>query len=136
VQFHCVTVYDECPLGHARAYVSFDVLRRYLAYQNYEVIYVQNFTDIDDKIIAHAKKQLKEGEDMQVAVKALAKRNIDSYFEVMDALGVKRATTYPKATDHITHMIAMIEVLIKKGVAYASGGDVFLTPEKTFEKYL
>lgn len=130
-----VTVYDECHLGHARAYVCFDVLRRYLEYSGYKVQYIQNFTDIDDKIITRAQEMLADDEgDMKHKVQLLSQRYIDGYFEVMDALGVQRASDYPLATDHIGEMIAMIETLIEKGAAYAVDGDVFYEVSQ-FENY-
>lgn len=127
-----VTVYDECHLGHARAYVSFDVLRRYLQYKGYCVRYVQNFTDIDDKIIARAQEQ--GAEDMAQAVKDVSEHFIERYFDVMDALGVLRADEYPKATEHIEDMIAMIVSLIERGHAYDVDGEIFFAVN-TFESY-
>jgi cysteinyl-tRNA synthetase len=113
-----VTVYDECHIGHARAYICFDVIRRYLEYRGYEVFHIQNFTDVDDKIIARANE---EG----IGFDALAGRNIKSYFEVMDTLGIERASIYPRATEYIGGMIDMIGKLVDGGYAYAAGGDVF-----------
>jgi cysteinyl-tRNA synthetase len=121
-----VTVYDECHLGHARAYVAFDIVRRYLEYKGFEVTYIQNFTDIDDKIIKRAleirgdnNKTLKE------CAQELVEEHIESYFQVMDKLGIKRASLYPKATEHIKEMIEIIDALVKKGFAYESAGDVY-----------
>ncbi|MBG91219.1 MAG: cysteine--tRNA ligase [Actinobacteria bacterium] len=112
-----VTVYDQCHIGHARAYVVFDCLRRYLSHLGYNVTYVQNFTDIDDKII---NRSAQLGEDCQV----LTERYIQAYFEDMDALGIQRANIYPKATQHINEMLDLIQSLIDKGVAYEAQGDV------------
>lgn len=122
-----VTVYDDCHMGHARTYVTFDVIRRYLEYRGYEVSHIQNFTDVDDKIIRRAIEEgTTEGE--------LAERFIGEYFKVMDALHVKRATAYPRATDAVPEMIEMIEKLVRKGHAYESGGDVFFNVE-SFSRY-
>ncbi|OED34845.1 cysteine--tRNA ligase [PVC group bacterium (ex Bugula neritina AB1)] len=113
-----VTVYDECHLGHARAYVVFDILRRYLKYKGYKVRYVQNFTDVDDKIIGKAQHLFDEDKDIFHASKDISECFIARYFEDMDALGILRADEYPKATEHIPEMIEMIQVLIDKGYAY------------------
>ena len=115
-----VTVYDDCHLGHGRAYVVFDCIRRFLEYGGYNVFYVQNFTDIDDKII-------KRANESGLPAKELAEKYIGEYFSDIDALNVKRASVYVKATDMIPDMIAMIEALIQKGFAYESGGDVFFS---------
>ena len=93
-----VTVYDYCHIGHARAYVIFDCIRRHLEHSGYDVKFIQNFTDIDDKIIDRANENKEPFEN-------LTTRFIDAYFEDMDALSIKRATYYPKATDYISHMI-------------------------------
>ena len=122
-----VTVYDYCHVGHARAYVSFDTLRRYLMYSGYDVNYIQNFTDIDDKIINRA-QQL--GQD----IAAVTAQYIQAYFEDMDQLGVMRADAYPRATDYMSQIIDMIEVLIQKGKAYVANGDVCFSID-TFENY-
>ncbi|MBI3892920.1 MAG: cysteine--tRNA ligase [Candidatus Wallbacteria bacterium] len=113
-----VTVYDHCHLGHAVPAVVFDAIRRYLEYRGYLVDFVVNFTDVDDKIInrAHA-----EGSDYL----AVSERFIASYFEDMDRLGVRRASLYPRATQHIPEMHEMIRVLMDKGAAYAVEGDVY-----------
>lgn len=113
-----VTVYDECHIGHARAYVCFDVVRRWLEHRGYDVFHIQNFTDVDDKIIRRANE---EG----IGFLELAERNIKSYFEAMDALGIKRASIYPRATEYVGRMIEVVESLIRNGSAYAAGGDVF-----------
>ena len=132
-----VTVYDDCHLGHARAYVSFDVVRRYLEYKGYRVKHLQNFTDIDDKVIAKArtyKEELSCSEGREItlkeAAKFIAEKYIQEYFKYMDKLSVKRATLFPKATEHIPEMIELIEGLIKKGYAYTVEGDVFFSVEK------
>ncbi|HOO55591.1 MAG TPA: cysteine--tRNA ligase [bacterium] len=122
-----ITAYDVSHIGHARCYINFDVIKRYLEFKGYEVFHIQNFTDIDDKIIQRA------GE-MNVDYRELAERNEKSYLEVMDELGVKRASVYPKATEYIDRMIEFIKELIEKGNAYESGGNVFFDIS-TFENY-
>ncbi len=115
-----VTPYDVCHLGHARAYVTFDMVRRYLEFRGYEVRHVQNFTDVDDKIINKARK---EGDPLKAT--AIAARFIEEYFADMDALGVRRAHFYPKVSEHIPEIIALVERLLKKGMAYEVDGDVY-----------
>lgn len=113
-----VTVYDFCHLGHARGALVFDVIRRYLEYKGYQVTYVRNFTDIDDKIINRA---MEEGCDTGV----IARRYIDAYTKDFEKLGVRPADIEPKATENINEMIDMINTLIENGVAYERDGDVF-----------
>lgn len=122
-----VTVYDYCHLGHARAYVSFDMVRRYLMHRGYDVKFVQNFTDIDDKIIKRAHEA---GQDYQ----ALSKQFIEAYHEDIDRLFVLPATLYTNATDYIVQMQDMIEGLIASGHAYIAGGDVCFSVEN-FKEY-
>ena len=122
-----VTVYDHCHIGHARVYVVFDCVRRYFEYLGYHVTYVQNFTDVDDKIIQKASK-------VQEPIQSLTDRMIDSFFEDMDALNIQRATQYPRATQYIGHMITLIEKMIHEGVAYVADGDVYFSVQ-TFPKY-
>jgi cysteinyl-tRNA synthetase len=122
-----VTVYDVCHIGHARAYVVFDTMRRYLEEVGYDVKYVQNFTDIDDKIIVRAEEQ-------GLNYKEIADKYTASYFEDMDRLHIKRATVYPRATHFIKEMIVIIEGLIEKGHAYESDGEVCFSVE-TFDAY-
>ncbi|PTX58155.1 cysteinyl-tRNA synthetase [Melghirimyces profundicolus] len=112
------TVYNYIHIGNARVFVFFDVVRRYLEYKGYEVTYVQNFTDVDDRLIETAQQ---EG----TTVKELAERYIRAYFEDMDALGVKRADVHPKATEHIGEMVEGIRILLEKGYAYERDGDVY-----------
>ncbi|NJK34559.1 MAG: cysteine--tRNA ligase [Oscillatoriales cyanobacterium SM2_2_1] len=112
-----VTVYDYCHLGHARTYVVWDMVRRYLA-RRYSVTLVQNITDIDDKIIRRA-------EERQVAMSALVAEFIAAYDEDMARLNVLPADRYPRATESIPQMIALIRTLEERGIAYASGGDVY-----------
>jgi len=118
-----VTPYDETHLGHGRAYVVFDVVRRHLEYSGYKVKYIQNITDIDDKII-------KRANELKISIQELTNKYINRYFEVMDKLNVKKATQYPKATEHIKEMIKVIEGLVKKGYAYVVGGDVYFEVSK------
>ena len=110
-----VTVYDHCHIGHARAYVAFDTIKRVLTHFGYNVNHVQNFTDIDDKIINRAN-------ETNTPWKTLTETFIGSYFEDMDALGGIRANQYPLATAFIPQMIALIQDLIDKNIAYV-GSD-------------
>jgi cysteinyl-tRNA synthetase len=123
-----VTVYDYCHIGHARAYISFDVIYRYLKYSGYDVTYVRNYTDIDDKIIKRANQE-------DTGYRTIADRYIQAFDEDMEQLGILKATIEPKATDHISGIIAIIESLIAKGHAYVSEGDVYYGVE-TFPDYL
>ncbi len=133
-----VTVYDDCHLGHARAYVAFDVIRRYLEDKGYKVNYIQNFTDIDDKIINRAREEVASSgdkkADLKEKVKEISERYIKSYFEVMDKLNIKRADKYPKATENIPEMIQMIKILIDRGFAYEVDGNVYFAVEN-FKNY-
>ena len=113
-----MTVQGPPHVGHMRAYVVQDLMRRVLTRRGFEVKCVQNFTDVDDKIIAKAADAGRDWRD-------LAEENIAAFFEAADWLGLKRADVYPRATEHIGEIIAMIETLIEKGHAYAAGGDVF-----------
>ena len=113
-----VTVYDECHIGHAMSYVIFDAIRRYLEFRGYKVKHVQNFTDIDDKIINRANQ-------LGISSSELAEKYINEYFKDMDALNIKRAHVYPKATEEIPKIIEVIQGLIDKGFAYDSGGSVY-----------
>ncbi|MFA5055402.1 MAG: cysteine--tRNA ligase [Dehalococcoidia bacterium] len=113
-----VTPYSDSHIGHAMSYVLFDVIRRYLEYRGYKVRYVQNVTDIDDKLI-------KRANESGSTVKELAERFTASYFEDMDALNIQRADVYPKATEEIPKIIEIIEGLIDKGHAYEANGDVY-----------
>ena len=122
-----VTPYNHPHIGNARPFVTWDVIRRYLTHVGYKVTYVQNFTDVDDKII-----NTSNGEG--VSWDTIANRYIDSYFEVMDALHVKHADVYPRVSEHIDEIIEMIATLIKKGFAYELDGDVYYSVEK-FEDY-
>lgn len=116
-----VTPYDEVHLGHARAYVTFDIVRRHLEASGYAVTYIQNFTDVDDKIIKRAAER-------GIAPRALAQTYIDDYFTQMDLLNIKRADSYPRVTETIPKIIAFIETLVENGSAYATtAGDVFFS---------
>jgi len=121
------TVYDSCHIGHARSVIIFDVIARYLKAIGYDVLYVRNFTDVDDKIIDKANQ-------LGIKSTAVAERFIKEFYEDMDALNVKRATIEPKATDHIKQIIQFIERLIEGGYAYRVEGDVYFSVEK-FEEY-
>ena len=113
------TVYNYFHIGNARPFITFDVLRRQLEREGYEVTFVQNFTDIDDKMIRRANE---EG----ITVKELADRFIAAYYEDAKALGIRPATVHPKATDHIQEIIGLITKLIENGHAYAvPAGDVY-----------
>lgn len=122
-----ITPYDETHLGHARAYVIFDLIRRYLEYSGYKVTFIQNITDIDDKIISKANEKKK-------TIKEISEFYANSYFEVMDKLKVKRAANYPLATEHIKEMIEIISSLVSRDYAYAVHGDVYFSIEK-FKEY-
>jgi cysteinyl-tRNA synthetase len=113
-----VTPYDNCHIGHAMSYIIFDVVRRYLKFRGYKVKYVQNVTDIDDKIIDRATK-------LGIAPAELAQKYTDSYFEDMDALNIERADVYPRATKEIDKIIEVIKTLVDKDYAYPAGGSVY-----------
>ena len=113
-----ITSYDYCHIGHARSSLVFDMAVRYLRYRGYKVTFVRNFTDIDDKIIARAAEQGVDSAE-------LAQRFIDEFYVDMDALGVLKPDLEPRATEHIQEMIELVQELIEKGLAYASGGDVY-----------
>ncbi len=120
VTMYCcgVTVYDYCHLGHARSYIVWDIVRRYLKWRGYQVRYVQNFTDIDDKILNRAKA---EGSSMS----EVSERFINAYFEDIRRLNVLDASEYPRVTEHISSIHQLIKALEEKGYAYAVDGDVY-----------
>ncbi len=118
-----VTVYDFCHIGHARSAVLFDIIFRHLMFSGFQVDYIRNFTDVDDKIINRANEV---GENW----KSLAERFIDEFYTDMDALGVLRPTHEPRATDYIQEIQDLISKLIKRGYAYVAGGDVMFSVEK------
>ncbi len=113
-----VTVYDYCHLGHARSYIVWDTVRRYLQWRGYEVQYVQNFTDIDDKI-------LKRADIEQISMTEVAEKYTAAYFEDLHRLNVRDADNYPLATKHIQEIQDLISDLETKGFAYAVDGDVY-----------
>lgn len=118
-----INPYDYCHIGHARSYVAFDVIRRWLEFSGYQVTHVQNFTDIEDNILQRAAES---GRDWREMVEEFTR----AYFEDFDALGVLRAHHYPRATEHISEMLELIKALVDKGVAYSVDGDVFLEVAK------
>ena len=122
-----ITAYDTCHVGHARSAVVFDVIARYLRYRGYQVTYVKNFTDVDDKIIDKANAE-------KTDIFAIAERYIREHNEDMDALGVARPDRTPRATEHIEGMIALVSKLIANNLAYVIGGDVYFAVEK-FKNY-
>jgi len=123
-----VTVYDLCHLGHARCYLAFDLIHRWLEKSGFDVNYIQNFTDIEDKIIIRAQEN---GEDWR----ELVDRNIATYFEDMDALNILRADKYPRCTDYVEQMIEIIADLIQKENAYVADDGVYFDIESAPEKY-
>lgn len=123
-----VTVYDYCHIGHARANIVFDIVYRYLQFVGYETTYVRNYTDVDDKIINRANER-------GIDSKELAEEFIRAFDEDMDALGLAKPTHQPRATEYIDKIIEICQVLIVKGVAYSSGGDVYYRVDK-FDDYL
>jgi cysteinyl-tRNA synthetase len=120
------TVYNYIHIGNARPAIFFDVVRRYLESQGYQVHYVSNFTDIDDKI-------LRKAEEMHISAKQVAETFIEAFLEDIHALGVKQADINPKVTDNIPEIIVFIEQLMAKGYAYAKEGDVFFRTSKFAE---
>ncbi len=120
VKIYCcgVTVYDLCHLGHARSYIVWDVLRRFLIYSDYKVKYVQNFTDIDDKILKRAKEE-------NSSMKEVSEKNITEFHKDMDTLGIMRPDSMPRATNHICNICSFISLLEDKGYAYSRDGDVY-----------
>ena len=125
VKIYCcgVTVYDLCHLGHARSYLNWDVLRRFLIWKGFKVKFVQNFTDIDDKIIKRAKK---EG----CSTDELSERNINEFHKDMDTLSILRPDCMPRATKCLHQIINFIEELEEKKIAYSTNGDVYFSVDK------
>jgi len=127
------TVYDQAHIGHARSAYIFDVIRRYLIYKGYKVIFVRNVTDVDDKIIEKAREEYK-GEDLNSAIQKVAKKYLDAYHEDMRQLGILEPDVEPKATEYVCEsnpaMQRFIEELIKRGAAYVSGSDVYFDIKK------
>lgn len=129
VRMYCcgITVYDYCHLGHARTCLVWDVVRRYLEWSGYEVNYIQNFTDIDDKILNRARQ---EGTSME----AVSEKYIEAYFEDMERLGVGKADAYPRATHTLDGIKRLVFELEQKGFAYPAEGDVYYAVQK-FPEY-
>jgi cysteinyl-tRNA synthetase len=123
-----VTVYDRCHLGHARCYLAFDLIHRWLEASGYDVHYVQNFTDIDDKII-------KRANELDGDWKSLVDQNIETYYEDMDALNILRADDYPRCTEYVDDMIRITQDLIDKNHAYVTDDGVYFDVESAPEKY-
>lgn len=121
------TVYDSCHVGHARSVVVFDVVVRYLRAMDYQVTYIRNFTDVDDKIINRAN-------DVGMDAGRLAKKYINEFHRDMDALNVMRADQEPRVTDHIDDIIQIVQILIQKQAAYQVNGDVYFAVE-SFKEY-
>ncbi len=121
------TVYDYFHIGNARPFIVFDTMRRYLEYLGYEVTFVQNFTDIDDKMINRANK---EG----ITVKELGERFIAEYYKDAESLGIRKATIHPKATENIDAIIEVVKTLEDKGYAYNVNGNVYFRTKK-FDEY-
>ena len=118
-----VTPYNHPHIGNARPFVTWDVIKRFFRKSGYEVKHIQNFTDVDDKIIRTANEQ-------SVTWKDISTKYIDAYFEVMDKLHVQRADYYPKVSEHIEDIVNMIKTLVEKGYAYPMDGDVYFSVEK------
>ena len=118
-----VTVYDYCHIGHARSALVFDVIRRYIEFSGYQVEFVKNFTDVDDKIIKRANER-------GVSCDAITAEFIEAYYQDMGKLGIRRATNEPKATEHMAEIIELVGTLIQKGLAYDVAGDVYFQVEK------
>lgn len=121
------TVYNYFHIGNARPFIVFDTLRRYLAYKGYDVTFVQNFTDVDDKLINRAKEE-------NSTVPEIAEKYIKAYFEDAEALGIEKASVHPRATENIDAIIALVADLIQKGYAYEVDGDVYFSTKK-FKDY-
>ena len=121
------TVYNYFHIGNGRTFIVFDTIRRYMEYRGYEVNFVQNFTDIDDKMINKANEE-------HTTVKEIGDKYIDEYYKDADGLNIKRATTNPRATEYISEIIEFVSGLIEKGYAYEVNGDVYFRTKK-FESY-
>jgi len=121
------TVYDYIHIGNARSFIAFDVIRRYLEYKGYEVICVSNLTDVDDKTI-------KRSEEMGISLQQLGEKYSDAYFEDITKLNIKKPDVNPRAAQHTSEIIDLIQTLIDKGYAYIVDGDVYYDISK-FEDY-
>ena len=117
------TVYNFFHIGNGRTFIVFDTIRRYLEYRGYKVTFIQNFTDIDDKMINKAN-------DEGITVKELGDKYIKEYYQDADALQIERATVNPRATEYIDEIIKFVEELIEKGFAYEVDGDVYFSTKK------
>jgi cysteinyl-tRNA synthetase len=122
-----VTVYDMCHIGHARAYVTADVIYRHLRYRGYDVTYIRNFTDVDDKII-------KRANELGVSTREITEKYIQEFHTDMDALGIKRPHMEPKVTDHIPDIVELVGKLVERGHAYEVEGDVYFDV-RSFPEY-
>ncbi len=122
-----MTVYSDAHIGHARTYLAFDIVRRYLEYKGYEVLYVQNITDVDDKIISSANER---GMDPL----EYSRRYTERCLRDLDSLGIRRANIYPKASENVNDMIEMINKILENGYGYTSDGDVYFSV-KSFKDY-
>ncbi len=122
-----ITSYDYCHIGHARSFLVFDMIVRYLRYRGYKVTFVRNFTDIDDKIINRANEQNVDSQE-------LANKFIEEFYTDTDHMGILRPDLEPKATEHIPEMIELVQELIDKGLAYQSGSDVYFRVDR-FDHY-
>ncbi|HPY36859.1 MAG TPA: class I tRNA ligase family protein, partial [Clostridia bacterium] len=122
------TVYNFFHIGNARPFIVFDTLRRYFEYRGYEVTFIQNFTDIDDKMIRRANE---EG----ITVRELSERFIREYYIDADALGVRRATKNPRATEHIDDIIEIVKALLEKGHAYVTEDNDVYFSVRSFPAY-
>ncbi|WP_418129253.1 cysteine--tRNA ligase [Staphylococcus sp. HKU1] len=121
------TVYNYIHIGNARPAINYDVVRRYFEYKGYEVNYVSNFTDVDDKLIKRSK-------ELNESVNTIADRYIKAFYEDVGALNVKKATSNPRVMDHMDEIIKFIKELVDEGYAYESGGDVYFRTRK-FDDY-
>ncbi|MBA7553553.1 Cysteine--tRNA ligase [subsurface metagenome] len=117
------TVYNYIHIGNARPFIIFEVVRRFLKFKCYKVKYIQNLTDIDDKMINKAK-------ELKITVSELAEKFIQEYFIDVDSLNIERADVHPRATEHIKEIIELVKELEKKGYAYEIDGDVFFDVSK------
>ncbi|MCK4613301.1 MAG: cysteine--tRNA ligase [Thermoplasmata archaeon] len=122
------TVYDDCHVGHARSYVAFDVIRRYLLFLGYDVTHVQNFTDVDDNIINRSAEK-------GVRPQELAEHYTEEYFRDIDPLGILRADHYPRASRYIKEMQEVVLRLIEKGHAYEVDGSVYFSIETAKDRF-
>ncbi len=124
------TVYDQSHIGHAKTYISFDVIVRYLRYSGYNVLYVQNLTDVGHLLDSGEDRILKKAAQTQSKPMALAEKYARAYQDAMDRLGVTRPDIAPRASGHIPEQISMIETLLEKGVAYEVNGSVYFDVSK------